>query len=73
MKRKLLGLAGAAALVLSALPAMAGGELHIYNWGDYTNPKLIDKFTKETGIKVTLDNYDSNDHAGQGARRRHRL
>src|SRR5258708_12200401 len=62
MKLRMLGLAGAAALLMSAAPAMAaGGELHIYNWGNYTNPKLIEKFTKETGIKVTLDNYDSNE------------
>jgi spermidine/putrescine transport system substrate-binding protein len=47
--------------MMSAASAMAGGELHIYNWGDYTNPKLIEKFTKETGIKVTLDTYDSNE------------
>src|SRR5262249_36226138 len=51
---KLFGRGAAAAMMLSALPAMAGGELHIYNWGDYTNPKLIEKFQKETGIKVTL-------------------
>jgi spermidine/putrescine transport system substrate-binding protein len=61
MKLRLLGLAGAAALMMAAAPAMAAGELHIYNWGNYTNPKLIEKFTKETGIKVTLDNYDSNE------------
>jgi spermidine/putrescine transport system substrate-binding protein len=42
-------------------PARSAGDLHIYNWGDYTNPKLIEKFQKETGIKVTLDNYDSNE------------
>ena len=47
--------------MLSATSAMAGGELHIFNWGNYTNPKLIEKFQKETGIKVTLDNYDSNE------------
>ena len=47
--------------MLSATPAMADGELHIFNWGDYTNPKLIEKFEKETGIKVTLDDYDSNE------------
>ncbi|HZT19996.1 MAG TPA: extracellular solute-binding protein [Dongiaceae bacterium] len=62
MRLRLLGMAGAAALLLSAASAMAaGGELHIYNWGDYTNPKLIEKFQKETGIKVTLDSYDSNE------------
>jgi spermidine/putrescine transport system substrate-binding protein len=62
MNLRLLGLVGAAALVMTATSAMAaGGELHIYNWGNYTNPKLIEKFQKETGIKVTLDNYDSNE------------
>jgi len=61
MRLRLLGLAGAAAMMLSAVPAIAGGELHIFNWGNYTNPKLIEKFQKETGIKVTLDDYDSNE------------
>ncbi|WP_050929778.1 extracellular solute-binding protein [Aestuariivita boseongensis] len=45
----------------------AGGafaqELNIYNWGNYTNPKLIEKFEAETGIKVTITDYDSNDTA----------
>ena len=35
------------------LPALADGELHIYNWGDYTNPELIKKFEKQYNIKVT--------------------
>ena len=39
----------------------ADGELHIYNWGDYTNPKLIEKFEKQYNVKVTLDDYDSNE------------
>ena len=54
--------------------------LHIYNWTDYTAPDLIKKFTKETGIKVTLDTYDSNETllaklkaGGDGLRHRHRL
>jgi spermidine/putrescine transport system substrate-binding protein len=41
--------------------ASAQGELFIYNWTDYTNPDLITKFEAETGIKVTLDTYDSNE------------
>src|SRR6266404_1068922 len=61
MRLRLLGLAGAAAMMLSAFPAVAGGDLHIFNWGDYTNPKLIEKFQNETGIKVTMDTYDSNE------------
>ena len=43
----------------AAIPA--GGELHIYNWGNYTNPDLITKFEAEHNIKVTLDAYDSNE------------
>ncbi len=50
-----------AALLMAAAPAFADGELHIYNWGDYTNPKLIDKFEKQYNVKVTLDDYDSNE------------
>ena len=61
MRRLLWATASAAALILAASPAMAVGELHIYNWGDYTNPELIKKFEKEFDVKVTLDDYDSNE------------
>ena len=50
-----------AAVLASATPAHAGGDLFIYNWTDYTAPALIEKFQKETGIKVTVDTYDSNE------------
>ena len=43
--------------------AQAEGELQLYNWGDYTNPELLAKFEAETGIKVTVTDYDSNDTA----------
>jgi len=58
--KRYLGIA-AAAVLLGAGPALADGQLHIYNWGDYTNPALLEKFTAETGIEVTLDDYDSNE------------
>ncbi len=35
--------------------------LNIYNWGDYINPDVITQFTKETGIKVNSDYFDSNE------------
>ena len=41
--------------------AQSKGELHIYNWTNYTSPELMKKFTEETGIKVTVDTYDSNE------------
>lgn len=52
-----------AALLASTALARAEGELQLFNWGDYTNPELISKFEAETGIKVTITDYDSNDTA----------
>ena len=56
-------IAGAVALAVSSVVgnAQAEGELFFYNWVDYTPPELIKKFEEETGIKVTLDTYDSNE------------
>jgi len=47
----------------AAAPAQSyeNGELHIYNWGNYTNPDLIKKFEETYKIKVTLDDYDTNE------------
>src|SRR5688572_952125 len=57
--------AAAAGLAMSAFAggALADGELHIFNWGDYTNPDLIKKFEQQHNVKVTLTDYDSNDTA----------
>ena len=33
----------------------------IYNWGDYLDPALIDKFEKETGYYVRYETFDSNE------------
>ena len=59
--RRFAVLGMAAVLALSAVGAAADGDLFLYNWTDYTSPELIDKFERETGIKVTLDTYDSNE------------
>ncbi len=48
-------------IAMGAGSAMASGQLFIYNWTDYTSPDLLNKFEKETGIKVTLDTFDSNE------------
>ena len=48
-------------LMFSSTIALADGDLFIYNWTDYTAPDLIAKFEKDTGIKVTLDTYDTNE------------
>ncbi len=36
-------------------------KLVIYNWGDYIDPELLTEFTKETGIQVQYDTFDSNE------------
>ena len=35
--------------------------VNVYNWSDYIDPKVLESFTKETGIKVTYDTYDNNE------------
>lgn len=35
--------------------------LNIYNWGDYIDPSLLSKFTKETGYRINYETYDSNE------------
>jgi spermidine/putrescine transport system substrate-binding protein len=61
MKLRMLGMATAAAVLAATAAARAEGELHIYNWGDYTNPKLIEKFQEAYQVTVTIDDYDSNE------------
>jgi spermidine/putrescine transport system substrate-binding protein len=49
------------ALVLMAGSAAAEGELVLYHWFEYIPAELLEKFTTETGIEVTMDTYDSNE------------
>ena len=35
--------------------------VNVYNWSDYIDPAVLEDFTKETGIKVRYDTFDSND------------
>lgn len=57
-------MAAATALVMaSALPALAAGQLNIYNFGLYTPPDLIKKFEQAYDVKVTVTEYDSNEAA----------
>jgi putrescine transport system substrate-binding protein len=54
--------AGGAGFLPSAW-AQAATErvLNIYNWSDYIEPQVIEDFTRETGIKVRYDTFDSSD------------
>jgi putrescine transport system substrate-binding protein len=60
---------GLIALSVFALAFLAAGVTHaqkervvnFYNWSDYIDPKVLEDFTKETGIRVRYDTFDSND------------
>ena len=56
-------LTATALLLATSSLASAEGVLNLYNWGNYTSPELLTKFEAETGIKVTVTDYDSNDAA----------
>jgi putrescine transport system substrate-binding protein len=45
-----------------ALAAPAGERIvNFYNWSDYIDPAVVEAFTRETGIAVKYDTFDSND------------
>ncbi|MFN7193226.1 MAG: polyamine ABC transporter substrate-binding protein [Rhodospirillales bacterium] len=46
---------------LASGPAQAQAVLNIYNWNDYVSPQAIERFQRETGIRVRYDTYDSNE------------
>jgi len=43
----------------------SSGTVNVFVWGDYVQPNMIDKFKKDTGIKINLSTYGSNDEAEQ--------
>src|SRR3990172_3583118 len=53
--------AAIAALVYGYSAFAADREVRVYNWSDYIDESIIEDFTKETGIKVTYDVFDSNE------------
>jgi putrescine transport system substrate-binding protein len=63
MKKQLLGLAVTmTAALLFTSPSQAEDKVvNVYNWSDYIDNSILTDFTKETGIKVVYDVFDSND------------
>ncbi|MEP6671141.1 MAG: spermidine/putrescine ABC transporter substrate-binding protein [Chthoniobacter sp.] len=53
-------LLGLLAAPLSAAPKSKAG-LNLFCWSEYVPQEVIDGFTKETGIKVNVENYASNE------------
>ncbi len=60
---KLSRLSAATAVVALVSGAAWAQErvVNVYNWSDYIDESIIDDFTKETGIKVVYDVFDSNE------------
>jgi putrescine transport system substrate-binding protein len=63
MKKQLFGLAVTmtAALLFAAPAGAADKVVNVYNWSDYIDSSILEDFTKETGIKVVYDVFDSNE------------
>jgi len=36
-------------------------KVYVYNWGEYIDPKTLDMFEDETGIKVVYDEFEQNE------------
>ena len=60
---KLSRLSAATAVVALVTGAAWAQErvVNVYNWSDYIDESIIEEFTKETGIKVVYDVFDSNE------------
>ncbi|MDD7593219.1 MAG: ABC transporter substrate-binding protein [Peptoniphilaceae bacterium] len=54
-----VGLAGCASQGEEA--SSAQNVVNVYNWGEYIDPELVDRFEQETGIDVIYSNYATNE------------
>ncbi len=49
------------AVMAFAATSVAADEVRVYNWSDYIDEALLEKFETETGIKLIYDVFDSNE------------
>src|SRR6266446_2089052 len=63
--RQLIRLAVLAAVCVTITPTHAQPNkeriVNVYNWSDYIAPGVLEDFTRQTGIRVRYDTFDSND------------
>jgi putrescine transport system substrate-binding protein len=59
--RLVLVAAACAAIAPAAAQSKRERVVNVYNWSDYIAPSVVEDFTKNTGIKVRYDTFDSND------------
>lgn len=55
------GNAGASGTDSAASGSADGGELYVYNWGEYIDEDVISQFEDETGITVVYDLFETNE------------
>jgi putrescine transport system substrate-binding protein len=60
-RRTVVAIIAAIALAPAVVAAQKERVVNFYNWSDYIDPTVLDDFSKETGIKVRYDTFDSND------------
>ena len=59
--KKLLAALLCLLMLATALPALADGEVNVYNWEDYISDEAIRLFEEETGIKVNYMRFTTNE------------
>lgn len=59
--RLLLGAMMGALLAGCTKNDQGGGELNLAIWSNYLSPEMAKKFTEQTGIKLNISNYSSNE------------
>ena len=55
------GNTGASGTDSAASGSADGGELYVYNWGEYIDEDVISQFEEETGIRVNYQTAESNE------------
>ena len=64
--KRTLALTLSAAMVLGLLSGCgsdaSANVLNVYNWGEYIDTDLLDRFEQETDIKVIYNTFDSNEN-----------
>ncbi len=60
-KKLVLSLATSAFISVGGIAQAQDRVVNVYNWSDYIDDSIIADFTKETGIKVVYDVFDSNE------------
>ena len=55
------GNTGASGTDSAASGSADGGELYVYNWGEYIDENVISQFEDETGITVVYDLFETNE------------